>query len=80
MVWPIPDSASTKDAACWSLATARRAECPRSFAIIGECFTRVASGEPKVQIAKVFALSEAAAAHAHIEGRHAFGRVVMTAA
>jgi NADPH2:quinone reductase len=62
------------------LATALRAEYPRSFAMIGECLARVASGELKVQIAKVFPLSEAAAAHAYIEGRHAFGRVVMTTA
>ena len=60
------------------LATALRAEYPRSFAMISECLARVASGELKVQIAKVFPLSEAAAAHAYIEGRHAFGRVVMT--
>ncbi len=62
------------------LATALRAEYPRTFAMIGECLVRVASGELKVQIAKVFPLSEAAAAHAYIEGRHAFGRVVMTTA
>jgi len=62
------------------LATALRAEYARSFAMIGECLARVASGELKVQIAKVFPLSEAAAAHAYIEGRHAFGRVVMTTA
>lgn len=60
------------------LATALRAEYPRSFAMIAECLARVASGELKVQIAKVFPLPEAAAAHAYIEGRHAFGRVVMT--
>lgn len=60
------------------LATALRAEYPRCFAMIGECLARVASGELKVQIAKVFPLAEAAAAHAYIEGRHAFGRVVMT--
>ncbi|MBC8055424.1 MAG: zinc-binding alcohol dehydrogenase family protein [Rhizobiales bacterium] len=60
------------------LATALRAEYPRTYAMIGECLARVASGELKVQIAKVFPLSEAAAAHAYIEGRHAFGRVVMT--
>ena len=62
------------------LATALRAEYPRTFAMISECLARVASGELKVQIAKVFPLSEAAAAHAYIEGRHAFGRVVMTTA
>ena len=40
---------------------------------------RVACGEMRVEIAKVFALSEAAQAHTCIEGRHAFDRVVMTA-
>ena len=60
------------------LATSLRSEYARTFAMIGECLARVASGELKVQIAKVFPLSEAAAAHAYIEGRHAFGRVVMT--
>jgi NADPH:quinone reductase len=60
------------------LGAALRAEYTRTFAMIGECLARVASGELKVQIAKVFPLAEAAAAHAYIEGRHAFGRVVMT--
>lgn len=60
------------------LATALRAEYGRSFAMIGACLERVASGELKVQIARVFPLREAAAAHAYIEGRQAFGRVVMT--
>ena len=48
--------------------------------MIGECLARVASGKLKLQIAKVLPLPEAAAAHAYIEGRHAFGRVVMTTA
>ncbi len=60
------------------LATALRAEYGRCFAMIGACLARVASGELKVQIARVFPLREAAAAHAYIEGRQAFGRVVMT--
>jgi NADPH2:quinone reductase len=60
------------------LATALKAEYSRCFAMIGECLARAASGELKVQIAKVFPLAEAAAAHAYIEGRRAFGRVVMT--
>jgi NADPH2:quinone reductase len=38
----------------------------------------VASGALRVVIDRRFALSEAAAAHAHIESRNAFGRVVMT--
>lgn len=62
------------------LATALRFEYARAHAMIGECLARVASGELKVQIAKVFPLAEAAAAHAYIEARHAFGRVVMTTA
>ena len=37
----------------------------------------VASGELKVVIDKTFPLSEAAAAHAYIESRQAFGRVVL---
>ena len=37
----------------------------------------VASGELKVVIDKTYPLSEAAAAHAYIESRQAFGRVVM---
>ena len=61
-------------------ATALQAEYPRAYALVAECLARVASGELKVEIAKVFPLAEAAAAHAYIEGRHAFGRVVMTTA
>ncbi len=60
------------------LATALESEYARCFAMIGECLARAASGELKVQIARVFSLREAAAAHAYIEGRQAFGRVVMT--
>ena len=41
-------------------------------------FGRVASGELRVEIARTFPLSEAAAAHEFIESRQAFGRVVMT--
>ena len=59
-------------------ATVLQAEYPRAHALVADCLTRVASGELRVEIAEVFALSEAAQAHAYIEGRHAFGRVVMT--
>jgi NADPH2:quinone reductase len=45
--------------------------------VIEECIERVASGELPMFIDRSFALSEAAAAHAYIEGRSAFGRVVM---
>lgn len=60
-------------------ATGLQHEYPRAYALVAECLARVASGEPKVEIARVFPLAEAAQAHAYIEGRHAFGRVVMTA-
>ena len=60
-------------------ATCLQAEYPRAYALVAGCLARVASGELKVEIARVFPLAEAAQAHAFIEGRHAFGRVVMTA-
>lgn len=60
------------------LGGALEAEYPRVHRMIGELFERVASGELKVEIDRSFPLEEASAAHAYIEGRHAFGRVVMT--
>jgi NADPH2:quinone reductase len=56
-----------------------QAEYPRAYALIAECLARVASGEVRVRIDRAFPLSEAAQAHAYIEGRNAFGRVVLTA-
>ena len=53
-------------------------EYPRVHAMIAELFERVASGELRVEIDRTFPLAEAAAAHAYIESRQAFGRVVMT--
>ena len=60
-------------------ATALQNEYPRAHALVGECLQRVASGELRVVIDRTFALAEAAQAHAYIEGRNAFGRVVMAA-
>jgi NADPH2:quinone reductase len=60
-------------------ATALQNEYPRAHALVGECLKRVASGELRVVIDRTFALAEAAQAHAYIEGRNAFGRVVMAA-
>ena len=60
-------------------ATFLQAEYPRAYALVAGCLARVASGELKVEIARVFPLVEAAQAHAFIEGRHAFGRAMMTA-
>ena len=53
-------------------------EYPRVHAMIADLFERVASGEVRVEIDRTFPLAEAAAAHAYIESRQAFGRVVMT--
>ena len=60
-------------------ATALQYEYPRAHALVGECLQRVASGELRVVIDRTFPLAEAAQAHAYIEGRNAFGRVVMAA-
>ena len=53
-------------------------EYPRVHGMIADLFERVARGEVHVEIDRTFPLAEAAAAHAHIESRQAFGRVVMT--
>jgi NADPH2:quinone reductase len=45
--------------------------------MIADLIGRVASGNLHIEIDSTFALSEAAAAHAYLEGRNAFGRVVM---
>jgi NADPH:quinone reductase len=60
------------------LGGAMLTELPRIHAMIADLFGRVASGELRVEIARTFPLEEAAAAHAFIESRQAFGRVVMT--
>jgi len=54
------------------------AEYPRVHGMIGELLKRVGSGELHVEIDRSFPLSEASAAHEYLEGRNAFGRVVMT--
>src|SRR3954469_21046969 len=53
-------------------------EYPRVHGMIAELFDQVASGSLRVEIDRTFPLSEAAEAHAYIESRQAFGRVVMT--
>jgi NADPH:quinone reductase len=52
-------------------------EYPRVHAMIGDLIGRVATGELRVVIDRTFPLAEAAAAHAYIESRQAFGRVVL---
>jgi NADPH2:quinone reductase len=46
--------------------------------MISDLFEQVAGGRVRVEIDRTFPLAEAAAAHAYIESRQAFGRVVMT--
>jgi len=53
-------------------------EYARIHPMIGGLIDRVASGELRVEIDRSFPLAEAAAAHAYVESRKAFGRVVMT--
>ena len=60
------------------LGGALATEFPRVHAMIADLLERVASGELRVEIDRTFPLAEAAAAHAYLESRQAFGRVVMT--
>jgi NADPH2:quinone reductase len=53
-------------------------EYARVHAMIADLIGRVGTGELRVVIDKTFPLADAAAAHAYIESRQAFGRVVMT--
>lgn len=53
-------------------------EYARIHAMIAELIGRVGTGELRVVIDRTFSLAQAAAAHAYIESRQAFGRVVMT--
>jgi NADPH2:quinone reductase len=50
---------------------------PRVHDNIQRLLDLVAAGELEVVIDSTYPLAEAAAAHAHVEGRHAFGRVVL---
>jgi NADPH:quinone reductase len=52
-------------------------EYPRVHQMILELLERVARGELHVEIDSSFPLAEAAAAHEYLEGRNAFGRVVL---
>ena len=60
------------------LGGAMLSEYPRIHQMISDLLGRVASGELHVEIDRSFPLAEAAAAHEYLEGRNAFGRVVMT--
>jgi NADPH2:quinone reductase len=50
---------------------------PRPHAMIARHLTDIAQGRLQVVIDRRFSLSEAAAAHAYIESRQAFGRVLL---
>src|SRR3954469_18824519 len=60
------------------LGGALAAEFARIHPLIGDLIGRVASGDLHVEVDRSFPLAEAAAAHEYLEGRNAFGRVVMT--
>src|SRR4051794_21202499 len=60
------------------LGGALLSEYPRVHAMIGDLLGQVADGSLRVVIDRTFPLSEAAAAHAYVESRQAFGRVVLT--
>ncbi len=60
-----------------SLMTSLQNEHARTYGVIAECIARVARGELRVVIERKYALADAAQAHAHIEDRSVFGRVVM---
>src|SRR4051812_17133541 len=53
-------------------------EYARIHPMIGGLIERVAAGELRVEIDRTFPLAEAAAAHAYVESRKAFGRGVIT--
>ena len=59
------------------LGGALLAEYPRVHGMIADLIERVARGDLHIEIDSTFALAEAAAAHAYLEARKAFGRVVM---
>jgi NADPH:quinone reductase len=59
------------------LGGALLAEYPRVHQMISNLIERVADGDLHMEIDSTFVLAEAAAAHAYLESRKAFGRVVM---
>src|SRR3954468_17798557 len=60
------------------LGGALLSEYPRVHAMNGDLLGQVADGSLRVVIDRTFQLAEAAAAHAYVESRQAFGRVVLT--
>jgi NADPH2:quinone reductase len=60
------------------LGAALLTEYPRIHGMIADLIGQVGTGDLRVVIDRAFPLAEAASAHAHVESRQAFGRVVMT--
>ena len=60
------------------LGGALLSEYSRVHAVIAGLIERIGTGELRVVIDRTFPLAKAADAHAYIESRQAFGRVVMT--
>jgi len=60
------------------LGGALLSEYSRVHAMIADLIERVGTGELRVVIDRTFPLAKAAHAHAYIESRQAFGRVVLT--
>jgi NADPH2:quinone reductase len=60
-----------------SLMTSLQYDYARTYEVVAECIRQVVARELQVVIDRRFTLAEAATAHAHIEGRNAFGRVVL---
>ena len=50
---------------------------PRAYDLIAGRIADVAAGELQVVVDRTYPLADAAAAHAYIESRQAFGRVVL---
>ena len=74
-VWPLMEKNASMTGVFLGAEMARDPQRARSM--IERLLARVAAGELTVVIDRVFPLAEAAAAHAYIEGRQAFGRVLL---
>ncbi len=75
-VWPIMQKNGTLVGVFLGMEFARNPR--RTRTMIESLLARVATGELRVVIDKVFPLAHAADAHRHIESRQAFGRVLLT--
>ncbi len=74
-VWPIMQKNGSISGVFLGAEFAAQPE--RTRAMVERLIARVASGELRVAVDRVFALSEAADAHRYIESRQAFGRVLL---